>query len=208
MPSPWLEDVGSNGEGLGVVRSQERGSQHEERPVAGVLVRAFGQHELRHHVGIRPERFGVLQPDDTALVNVKLRDNNAQHLRRPVIRARRHRAANSGSELAAMEAAPVSTVAEDAGALTRRQELRECRTMFFLGFLGLPWLWLVNWFQYRGKNPPHSDPEVAVYARRSLVGALTGFVVFLSYFVAVQCTWRGWAPDSFMVNAPPDKGSF
>lgn len=79
--------------------------------------------------------------------------------------------------------------------------------LFFAGFLGLPWLWFVNWMHYRRSAPPASDPLVQVYARRSLVGSLFGLVAFLAYFTTVQATWRQWA-TGIMVNAPEAKDEF
>lgn len=95
----------------------------------------------------------------------------------------------------------------DADVFAQRHELRECRLVFFVGFLGLPWLWFVNWLQYRGRVPPESDPMVQVYARRSLVGSLVGLALFLGYFAIVQTTWRGWA-RGIMLNAPQNHDEF
>ncbi|KAJ1634439.1 hypothetical protein T492DRAFT_973690 [Pavlovales sp. CCMP2436] len=90
----------------------------------------------------------------------------------------------------------------DPRAAARLHELRECRFVFFVGFLGLPWLWFVNWFHYRRRSPPESDPMVQAYAQRSLVGSLVGLALFLCYFCVVQATWRQWVPPDMMVNAP------
>lgn len=101
-----------------------------------------------------------------------------------------------------------SSAAEEEDALrARKHELRECRLVFFAGFVGLPWLWFINWFQYRRRSPPKSDPMVQVYARRSLIGSLIGLSLFLAYFVIVQTTWRQWAVD-MMINAPAGKDEF
>ncbi|KAG8467179.1 hypothetical protein KFE25_000495 [Diacronema lutheri] len=96
---------------------------------------------------------------------------------------------------------------EDARRAERAHELRECKLLFFAGFLGLPWLWFVNWFHYRRRAPPESDPLVQVYARRSLLGSIIGLVLFLVYFFTVQLTWRRWATD-IMINAPARKDEF
>mmetsp|Transcript_2278 Transcript_2278/g.5756 ORF Transcript_2278/g.5756 Transcript_2278/m.5756 type:complete len:136 (+) Transcript_2278:28-435(+) len=96
---------------------------------------------------------------------------------------------------------------EAAAVELRDRELRDCRMIFIAGFFGLPWLWFVNWYQYRASSPPQSDPMVQVYARRSLAGSMVGLVSFLSYFVMAQLTWRSWA-TGMMVNAPPDEADF
>lgn len=95
---------------------------------------------------------------------------------------------------------------DDPSEARRAQELRECRMLFFAGFLGLPWLWFVNWFHYRRCVPPESDPRVRVYAQRSLVGSISGLVLYLAYVATAQAMWRSW-PASFMINAParPDE---
>jgi hypothetical protein len=83
------------------------------------------------------------------------------------------------------------------------QEFKDCRLLFIVGFLGLPWLWFVNWLHFRKL----SDPHVQVYARRSLIGSVIGLVVFVAYFSTMQLTWRSWATE-MMVYAPQSRDEF
>ena len=63
-------------------------------------------------------------------------------------------------------------------------QLRQCRQLFYWGFLLLPCLWLLNWWQYRkmAKEARLDDDGVAemrMYVRWSLVGCTVSAVLLL-----------------------------
>ena len=72
-------------------------------------------------------------------------------------------------------------------------DLRVARRMFYGGFALLPWLWFVAWFHFRKvAKEPHADPRLATYVHRSLVGAISGGVVFVAWIVTVNLSWQSW----------------
>ena len=71
-------------------------------------------------------------------------------------------------------------------------QLRQCRQLFYWGFLLLPCLWLLNWFRFRrlAKEARDDDDGVAelrMYVRWSLVGCI---------LTALMLTVRRLAPHT------------
>jgi presenilin enhancer 2 len=86
-------------------------------------------------------------------------------------------------------------------------DLKVARRMFYGGFAGLPWLWFIAWLHFRhAAQLPSADPQLAAYARRSGIGALVGGLLFVSWVVYVQLTWRSWGEfgRSMMLYMPED----
>jgi hypothetical protein len=70
---------------------------------------------------------------------------------------------------------------------------------FFVGWLGLPWLWVLSSFAPR----PPGDPagEDALWLWRTRVCASAAVVAIVSWIVFVHLNWKEW-PTSFMVTVP------
>ena len=71
----------------------------------------------------------------------------------------------------------------------------------------MPWLWFVAWAHFRHvAQLPSADPRLAMYVKRSGVGAACGGVLFLAWVVAVQLGWRSWGDfgRSIMLVVPED----
>ena len=110
------------------------------------------------------------------------------------------RAAGPSSSAAALE---LDAPAAAAAAL----DLKVARRMFYGGFAGLPWLWFIAWLHFRhAAKLPSADPQLAVYARRSGVGALIGGLAFVAWIVTVQLYWRTWGEfgRSIMLIVPEE----
>jgi presenilin enhancer 2 len=100
--------------------------------------------------------------------------------------------------------APSKTPAE----LEAERELMTCRRMYYGGFALLPWLWFVNWYHFRHyAKLPGTDPRVAVYAHRSLVGSIVGLACFVAWVVFVQLNWQSWGEfgRSIMIVVPENE---
>jgi len=99
-----------------------------------------------------------------------------------------------------------SAAAEPITAVDAARDLRVARRMFYGGFALLPWLWFVVWIHFRKvARHPQSDPRLAAYAQRSLVGAVCGAVLFIAWVVYVQLSWQSWSlalQNSLMLIIP------
>jgi len=86
-------------------------------------------------------------------------------------------------------------------------QIRQCRQLFYWGFLLLPCLWLLNWLRYRrlakeARDDDDGVTEIRMYVRWSLVGCiftaallLLWLCVFWWYHDIAQ-----WAYDLQMVD--------
>ena len=86
-------------------------------------------------------------------------------------------------------------------------DLRVARRMYYGGFALLPWLWFINWFHFRNAaRQPHADPQLATYVHRSLVGAVSGLVLFVAWVVTVSLSWESWGDfgRSIMMVVPEE----
>ena len=83
-------------------------------------------------------------------------------------------------------------------------EPNEARLFFFLGLLGLPWLWAVSaMFQFS----TYGHKRVNAWAWLSLAGAIFAFLAWFVWFVYFETTWRAWVSSAvgLMLNVPaPD----
>ena len=71
-----------------------------------------------------------------------------------------------------------------AGPLTVEKAEQVSKYYFYLGFLCLPWLWAANAFCFWRHRD--ASPIVAWYVRMSIVAALVGLAVFVSYLTAIH----------------------
>ncbi|KAK5665589.1 hypothetical protein BDV3_006651 [Batrachochytrium dendrobatidis] len=83
------------------------------------------------------------------------------------------------------------------------------RRYFQLGFIGLPWLWLVNFiYIYPAiRKRPNLSPVIRKYAIYSLIGSLVWLVViaaWLSVYLTRRNSWGAFG-DKISVNIPLGK---
>ncbi|KAH6571833.1 hypothetical protein BASA50_006920 [Batrachochytrium salamandrivorans] len=80
------------------------------------------------------------------------------------------------------------------------------RRYFHLGFLGLPWLWLVNFIYIYPvtRSRPDLSPAIRRYAINSLIGSIVWLViivVWLSVYLTKRTSW-GAIGDRISINIP------
>mmetsp|Transcript_2887 Transcript_2887/g.3048 ORF Transcript_2887/g.3048 Transcript_2887/m.3048 type:complete len:98 (-) Transcript_2887:308-601(-) len=80
------------------------------------------------------------------------------------------------------------------------------RQMFFIGCLGLPWLWLVNVIYF---TPLLYNGEASAGLRlwyfRSLTGAAIAFTALFVWITILQTSWRSWEnPGKYMIYVPDE----
>lgn len=68
--------------------------------------------------------------------------------------------------------------------LTKERSETLVRRYFYLGFVGLPWLWIVNFLYFRRFQ--RESAVIQTYVKRSLVGGIIGLLLFAIWIVAVQ----------------------
>mmetsp|Transcript_31068 Transcript_31068/g.73281 ORF Transcript_31068/g.73281 Transcript_31068/m.73281 type:complete len:129 (-) Transcript_31068:81-467(-) len=67
------------------------------------------------------------------------------------------------------------------------EDLRASRTMFWMGFCGLPFMWLLNWLQHRtAAAAPDSPKELKQLVRLSFGFAIISFAVLVSWMSYFQ----------------------
>lgn len=110
------------------------------------------------------------------------------------------------------------------------------KRFFFMGCLGLPWLFAVSVMYFwpkvysgssissagnssssssgsmmvrRGGEPPHGNPELRKWVGRSLVGAVVGFGLLFGWVILFQLRWREWGSGvlNYMISAPESYSS-
>ena len=80
-------------------------------------------------------------------------------------------------------------------------DVKVARLMFFGGFALLPWLWFVAWLHFRhAAKQPDAPPALALYVRRSLVGAICGGLLFGGWVLAVSLFWTSWQLPSVKIE--------
>ena len=89
-----------------------------------------------------------------------------------------------------------------AAAAAAALDVKVARRLWYGGFAGLPWLWLVNYLHFRHTaRLPSADPDLEKYVYRSLCGAILGAVLFVGWVVYVQLSWRtsSWLQSIMLV---------
>ena len=86
-------------------------------------------------------------------------------------------------------------------------DLRAARLMYYVGFFFLPGVWFICWWHFRNVvRSPNTDSRLLRYVMRSRTGALLGALIFCTWVVTVQLTWRTWGEfgRSLMLVVPAD----
>jgi len=70
------------------------------------------------------------------------------------------------------------------------------RFLFVLGFVGLPFLWIISVFNdghlLLKQNYTAEEKATVVWVRRSLIGAASFFFLFFGWVLYFQETWTLW----------------
>ncbi|GAB5034089.1 gamma-secretase subunit pen-2-like [Nannochloropsis oceanica] len=103
------------------------------------------------------------------------------------------------------------------------------KRFFFMGCLGLPWLFAVSVMYFwpkvysgskisstgnssmvrRDGGPQHGNPELRKWVGRSFAGAVLGFGILIGWVILFQLRWRGWGSGvlNYMISAPESYSS-
>ena len=85
--------------------------------------------------------------------------------------------------------------------------LRDMLLLSYAGCFFLPWLWIVNLYYFR-KLLARQDcpPEVKRWTNYSKIGTLVMTLLFATWVIIFQVTWRDWGSGLLVV--PVDDGSW
>jgi Presenilin enhancer-2 subunit of gamma secretase len=84
-----------------------------------------------------------------------------------------------------------------------------CRlsSVFMVGCLGLPFLWIVNLFYFRRSifSSEGSSSKLSFWLRLSLTGSVLSVLIIATWVIYFQLTWQTWDKDYFVYQAPQSK---
>lgn len=84
--------------------------------------------------------------------------------------------------------------------ILRHQNVKVARRYFWMGFLGLPFLWLVNYCYFKKViDDPQCHPRVRLYALASRLTAVAAFILLIAWIATFWLTESDTWPDGLFL---------